>query len=176
LHPVHRLLSNERTMIAYMERTRSYYGTLGYPPYEWARFEDVPFTALTKPLANSRLALITTAAPMREGLGDQGPGAPYNATAKFFEVCTVAAEPVPDLRISHLGYDRRHTSALDPNTWLPIPALNKAVATGLLGSLASEIIGVPTNRSQRTTTQRDAPRALAACLEQQADIALLVPS
>lgn len=163
-------------MIAYMERTRTYYGTLGYPAYEWARFEEVPFTPLPKPLADSRLALITTAAPKQEAVCDQGPGAAYNAAAKFFQVYTVPAEPVPDLRIAHLGYDRRHTTAQDPNTWLPVDALNAAVASGRLGSLASAIIGVPTNRSQRVTMQVDAPRALASCLEQQADIALLVPS
>jgi len=72
-------------MIPYLERTRTYYGTLGYPAYEWAHFADIPFTAVDKPLAVSRIALITTAAPNREELGDQGPGAPYNAAAKFFE-------------------------------------------------------------------------------------------
>ena len=35
--------------IAYIDRTRAYYLALGYDnPYRWARFEDVPFTRLTK--------------------------------------------------------------------------------------------------------------------------------
>ena len=50
------------------------------------------------------------------------------------------------------------------------------VAAGRIGSLAEEIIGVPTNRSQRVTTEQDAPQALAACVRLNADIALLVPS
>lgn len=169
-------LSSERAMIPYLERTRAYYGTLGYPAYEWAHFSDIPFTAVDKPLAESRIALITTAAPNRVELGDQGPGAPYNAAAKFFEVYTKPVPPVPDLRISHLGYDRRHSTAADPNTWLPVERLREAAAAGRIGSLAEEIIGVPTNRSQRLTTEQDAPQALAASVRLNADIALLVPS
>ena len=117
-------------MIPYIERTRTYYGTLGYPAYQWAEFDDVPFTPLNRPVAESRLALITTAAPYREELGDQGPGAAYNASAKFFTVYTTPVNPPPNLRISHLGYDRRHTSAADINTWLPVARLNEAVVVG----------------------------------------------
>ena len=73
-------------MIPYIERTRTYYSTLGYPAYHWAQYDDVPFAPLRKPLAESRLALITTAAPIQAELADQGPGAAYNAAAKFFQV------------------------------------------------------------------------------------------
>ena len=50
--------------IPYIHRISSYYQTLGYgKPYEWARYADVPFTPLEKPLNQSRVALVTTAAP-----------------------------------------------------------------------------------------------------------------
>jgi hypothetical protein len=68
--------------IRYIERTRDYYAALGYPPYEWAHYSDVPFQPLRKPLSECRVALITTAAPFMPDKGDQGPGAPYNAGAK----------------------------------------------------------------------------------------------
>lgn len=163
-------------MIPYIERTRTYYSTLGYPAYHWAEFEDVPFTPLARPVRESRLVLITTAAPFRPELGDQGPGAAYNASAKFFTVYTENLVPTPNLRISHLGYDRKHTTAADPNTWLPIARLTEAVAAGALGELAPRLVGVPTNRSQRVTSEQDAPAALDACRQLAADIALLVPS
>ncbi len=162
--------------VPYIERTRSYYSTLGYPAYEWASFDDVPLSAMKKPLSDSRLALITTAAPYREELGDQGPGAAYNAAAKFFEVYTADLDPPPDLRISHLGYDRKHSSAEDPKSWLPVLRLQEAVADARLGSLTEQLIGVPTNRSQRVTLEQDAENALSACIDLRADIALLVPS
>jgi len=163
-------------MIRYMERTRTYYGTLGYPAYAWSCNDEVPFTRPARPLSESRLALITTAAPYRRELGDQGPGAAYNADAKFFKVYTLPATPAPDLRISHLGYDRKHSSAEDPNTWLPVARLEEAVSDGVIGSLAEEIIAVPTNRSQRVTSEIDAADALDHCQRLDVDVALLVPS
>lgn len=162
--------------VPYVERTRTYYSTLGYPAYDWAEFDDVPFASLHKPVNQSRLALITTAAPYRKDLADQGPGAAYNASAKFFKVYCANVSPVPNLRISHLGYDRKHSTAEDPNSWLPVTRLQEAVADGHLGALAEQLIGVPTNRSQRVTSEQDAEDALTACIDQRADIALLVPS
>ncbi len=170
-------MSNPATAaVPYMQRTRTYYATLGYPPYEWAHFDDVPFTPLDKPLADSTLALVTTAAPFRPELGDQGPGAPYNAGAKFFRVYTLEISPTPDLRISHLGYDRANTTAEDPNTWLPVDRLRETEAHGQIGRLAERLVGVPTNRSQRVTLEQDAVDALDACRSLGADVALLVPT
>lgn len=163
-------------MIRYMQRTRDYYAAQGYAPYHWAHNEQTAFTPLSRPLAESRLALLTTAAPHRPELGDQGPGAAYNAAAKFYEVYTLPTDPVPDLRISHIGYDRVHCKAEDPRTWLPIEALNQAAEDGLIGTLCEQLIGIPTNRSQRTTSEQDAVAALAAVKAQQADVALLVPT
>ncbi len=163
-------------MIEYMARTRAYYGAQGYAPYEWAHNETVPFTALTKALNESTVALITTAAPHRAELGDQGPGAAYNAAAKFYEVFAAPVAPPPDLRISHIGYDRVHCKAEDPRTWLPVDALQAAADSGRIGGLAPELIGVPTNRSQRRTLENDAPDALAHCERLRADVALLVPT
>ena len=128
------------------------------------------------PLNESRLALITTAAPYRHDLEDQGPGASYNAAAKFFDVFTTPVSPTPDLRISHIGYDRKHCKADDPNTWLPIAALKSAAQANVIGELAEKLIGVPTNRSQRVTIEKDAEETLTACKNLEADVALLVPT
>jgi D-proline reductase (dithiol) PrdB len=163
-------------MIAYMERTQTYYASMGYPPYQWAHHDDVPFTAFAADINEATLALITTAAPYQPDLEDQGPGATYNAAAKFFEVYTDPVSPRPDLRISHLGYDRKHTSAEDPATFLPVDQLEQAVTQRRLGGLAAQLIGVPTNRSQRVTLEQDAPNALAAFRALNADVALFVPS
>src|SRR5881628_3515422 len=149
--------------IPYMQRTRDYYLRLGYGAYRWAHFAEVPFTPPLEPLAQSRLALITTAAP-------------YHAAAKFYKVYSEASDTVPDLRISHVGYDRVHTKAEDPNTWLPLAQLQKAVKSGRLGALTPRFHGAPTNRSQRVTLETDAPELLRRCRDDGADVALLVPS
>jgi D-proline reductase (dithiol) PrdB len=75
------------TPVPYMERTRTYYQALGYgAPYEWAHFADVPFQPLPKPLPQCRVALITTAAPLRPEAGDQGPGGTEKEQAQGFPV------------------------------------------------------------------------------------------
>jgi D-proline reductase (dithiol) PrdB len=162
--------------IPYMQRTRDYYLALGFPAYRWAHFADTPFTPLQKPLAQARVALITTAAPYQPGVGDQGPGAPYNAAAKFYKVYSDGTETVPDLRISHVGYDRLHTTAEDSNTWLPLTQLQHAVKAGRIGALTTRFHGAPTNRSQRVTIETDAPELLRRCREDGADVAVLVPT
>jgi D-proline reductase (dithiol) PrdB len=162
--------------IPYMQRTRDYYVALGYGnPYRWAHFVDVPFTPLGTPLSRARVALITTAAPYQPEAGDQGPGAPYNARAKFYQVYSVPTESVPDLRISHVGYDRLHTSAEDINTYFPLARIKEAVAAGRIGALGPRVHGAPTNRSHRET-ETDVAELLRRCREDGVDAAVLVPS
>ncbi|HXU25340.1 MAG TPA: hypothetical protein VN697_15055 [Tepidiformaceae bacterium] len=163
--------------IRYIDRSRAYYLSLGYDnPYRWAHNETAPFAPLGKPLAKSRIALITTAAPFQPEAGDQGPWAPYNADAKFSEVYSLPVDPAPDLRISHVGYDRKHTSAEDSNTYFPLRRMHEAVAAGTVGELNHRFIGVPTLRSQRLTVERDAPKALELLRDDHVDAAILVPN
>lgn len=165
--------------VRYIDRTRAWYGALGYDPYRWPCYTDVPFQPLTRPLAQSTVALITTAAPHRPELGDQGPGAAYNGAAKFFDVYTRPMDPVDDddhdLRISHIGYDRNHSRADDRNTWLPIPRLGEAVDAGRIGGLTERLYAVPTVRRQRSTIEDHAPAVAEMVKEDRADVALLVP-
>jgi hypothetical protein len=161
--------------IRYIDRSRAYYLALGYDnPYRWAHSRDVPFTTLSKPVTRSRVGLITTAAPFKPDAGNQGPWAPYNASAKFTEVYTMPIDSPPDLRIAHLGYDRKHTSAEDINSYFPLQRLKEAAVAGRMGELNSRFYAVPTLRSQRLTTERDAPRILDMCREDGIDAAILV--
>lgn len=162
--------------VPYMERTRRYYAAFGYEPYLWAHYAQVPFQRLTKPLAQSRVVLVTTAAPYQADKGDQGPGAPYNAGAKFYEVYSGDSAQDHDLRISHIAIDRRHTTAEDPNAYFPLPALRQAAAAGRIGRLAPRFHGLPTNRSHRTTLQQDCAELAARCRADGADAAVLVPN
>ena len=46
--------------IPYMQRTRDYYTAIGYTtPYRWAHYADAPFQPLKKPLAQSRVTIVT---------------------------------------------------------------------------------------------------------------------
>lgn len=163
--------------IRYMDRTRHYYETLGFgAPYIWARNDEIPFALLQMPLSEASVAIITTAAPYREGAGDQGPGAPYNAQAKFYEVYGAATDEIPDLRISHVAIDRDNTQADDPNAFFPLARLYEAANAGQIRRVAPNFYGLPTNRSQRTTREVDAAVLLERCRADGVDAALFVPN
>lgn len=161
--------------IRYIDRSRAYYLTLGYNnPYRWARNEDVPFAPMLKPASEARIALVSTAAPYQPDKGDQGPWSAYNADAKFTRVYSMPIEPPPDVRISHVGYDRKHTSAEDINTYFPLERMKEAAAAGRIGHLTERFYAVPTLRSQRLTIERDAPEIVELCREDRIDAAILV--
>jgi D-proline reductase (dithiol) PrdB len=163
--------------IPYLQRIRSYYQALGYgEPYDWAQQADVPFQPLARPLRQCRVALVTTASPYQPGQGDQGPGAPYNAKAKFYSVYSGDSARDHDLRISHVAIDRQHTTAADPGSYFPLPALRACAAAGRIASVAPRFHGAPTNRSQRVTLEVDGPEIVARCLADGVDAAVLVPN
>jgi hypothetical protein len=161
--------------LPYLRRISTYYQALGYgQPYAWAHQAVVPFQRLRQPLAQARIALITTAAPYQPEQGDQGPGAPYNAGAKFYRVYSGDTATEPDLRISHVAIDRQHTTAADIGSYFPLAALRRAVAAGRIAGLTTRFHGAPTNRSQRATLEVDAPEIVARCRADGAHAALLV--
>ena len=163
--------------IPYMARTREYYQAIGYTtPYRWAHYVDAPFHPLRKPLRQSRVTIVTTAAPFDAAKGDQGPGAKYNGSAKFYQVYDGDTLKTHDLRISHIAYDRVHTSADDSGTWFPLPQLQRLANERRIGEIAPRFFGAPTNRSHRVTLETDAPEILARCRADNVDAAVLVPN
>jgi D-proline reductase (dithiol) PrdB len=169
--------ADDDTPIPYMARTREYYQAIGYTvPYRWAHFVEAPFQPLRQPLNRSRVAIVTTAAPFDPAKGDQGPGAKYNGGAKFYSVYDGDSSKTHDLRISHIAYDRVHTSADDSGTWFPLPQLQRLAREGRIGEFAPRFFGAPTNRSHRVTLETDAPEILARCRADKVDAAVLVPN
>lgn len=163
--------------LQYIRRTRDYYEKLGYKkPYRWAEYDTVPFTILNKPLSECTVGIVTTAAPYDPEKGDQGPHAPYNAKAKFFDVYEGSTDDMPDLRISHVAYDRDHTFADDIGAYFPLNALRYCKQQNAIGELSQRFYGLPTNRSIRTTIETDCQILLKLCQKDSTDIALLIPN
>jgi hypothetical protein len=163
--------------IRYIERTRNYYLGLGYDnPYVWAHYIKVPFTRLQKPLSQSVLGLITTAVQFDPSKGDQGPGAPYNAAAKFYEPYKTPINQKQDLRIAHLGIDRKNANMEESACWFPLAAARRVVEMGRLQMVSPNFYGVPTNRSQRHTLETDALIILKMLRADNVDVAILIPN
>jgi hypothetical protein len=162
------------TYVRYIDKTRDYYLREGYDkPYRWAHFEDAPFTALKKPLADSRLALISTSEIARRSDADQR--TPLEK-GELGNVYTIPSDtPLADLYSHSLSFDKHATSLDDVNAFFPITPLQEKVAEGRIGSLAPNAIALFNAYSQRRTREVDAPEVLALCRADAVDVALLVP-
>ena len=156
-------MADPNVPIKYMDRTRHYYRALGYTrDYIWATFDDVPFSELTKPLSESRIALVTTASPI-----------------DFDGVKRVWSDPIspppPKLFTDNVAWDKESTHTNDRASFLPIEAATELASEGLFGGLTARFHGVPTEYSQRKTRTEDAPQILARVREDGADAAVLCP-
>ena len=158
--------------VRYIDRVREYYLPQYNNPYKWAHFEDVPFTPLKKPLAQSRVVLISTSeitargAEREAGEDRQSGGGVY----------TIAADiPVEQLYSPTHSYDKHATTLEDVGAFYPTTGLHEAVKTGRIGSLTKRFHGVYNAYSQRHTRERDLPEVLKRCREDGADVAVLTP-
>jgi hypothetical protein len=160
-----------RTFVSYIDRTREYYAAQGYErPYAWARYAEVPFAALAKPLAESRVAVVTTASAF------VGQEAKEGVLRGSKEVWSGETAQTPErLYTDDLAWDKQTTHTDDVDSFLPLTHLRAAAKAGRIGSLAPRFHGVPTDYSQRRTLEQDAPEILARCREDDVDVALLVP-
>jgi len=160
--------------VRYIDKTREYYKREGYEkPYRWAHFEDAPFTPLKKPLAESRIVLISTSEIARRTDEDQR--TPLEK-GELGNVYTIPADTPLDQLYSHsLSFDKHATSLDDVNAFFPISRLQEAVAEGRVGSMAKNAIALYNAYSQRRTREVDAPEVLRQCRDDAVDVALLVP-
>ena len=160
-----------RTFISYIDRTRELYLAQGYGnPYQWAYFDEVPFTPLPVALSECRLTLITTASPLREESISEG-GLPMPKEVSSGST----ASPPERLYTEDLAWDKETTHTDDLDSFFPIHRLQELADSGRIGSLAARYHGAPTEYSQRRTMERDAPEILRRCREDGVEAALLVP-
>ena len=151
--------------VPYMQRTREYYIAQGYEEsYRWAHHDQTPFTKLNKPLKESRIGLITTAMP------DTKSG------RELRDVYSTPVSPIPDtMYTEELSWHKAVTHTRDVASFLPISQLNKLSEEEIIKGLASRFHSLPTDYSQRNTKEKDAPEILKRLLEDETDIAILVP-
>jgi hypothetical protein len=158
-----------RTHVSYIDRTRAYYAALGYPtPYQYARHDDVPFAPLRKPLAASRIALVTTAGPWHED-----PSRRPRPFERRHVWAGSSAEPPQRLYTENLAWDKESTHTRDVQTFLPLGHLQSWADAGRIGGVGRRYYGVPTEYSQSRTSLEDAPAIAAMCREDEVDAVLL---
>jgi hypothetical protein len=158
-----------RIFVSYIDKSREYYLAQDYGnPYKWAYHRDTPFEPLRKPLAESRVALITTAS-----LQPNDPDPDPSTLPR--DVFSAPSDPPPaSLYTVNRSWDKEATHTNDLDSFFPIHRLQEAAAAGRIGSVSPRFYGLPTEYSQRKTNEVDAPEVLRLCREDGVDAALLV--
>ncbi|MCP5179767.1 MAG: hypothetical protein H6993_07765 [Pseudomonadales bacterium] len=159
-----------REPVDYIERTRSQYDALGYPPYTWVRNEEAPpFAPLTKPLSRSKVGLICSGGIYRVG------------QIAFHYKDDISYRRIPmrtprrDLRVTHFAYDLRDARQ-DPAVVFPAATLAALADAGAIGGTADNAYafmgGIYSSRKVKDVL---APRLVAECVRDEVDVAVLVP-
>ena len=136
------------TYVRYIDKTRTYYASIGYEKsYEWAHFDDVPFTSLNRPLSECRVALISTSDIAIRSEDDES-----NPHEQFLvgSVYSFPSDtPVADLYSPQEHYDVNATHLDDVNSFFPITRLHELSKLGRCADIAPRAHGVYTAYSQR---------------------------
>lgn len=151
--------------VGYMIKTRDYYRAQGYETdYQWAHNDHTPFTSPAKILSESRVSIVTTAMP------DTVLGREKR------QVYVNPSFPVPEsMYTEELSWHKNMTHTRDVASFLPLAQLRILAEENFIGSIAEHYSSVPTEYSQQNTIENDAPQILRQCLNDQVDLAILVP-
>ena len=151
--------------IGYMQRTRDYYRAQGFSKdYVWAHYDEIPFSKLPRQLDESTVTIVTTAVVEPEVPKLMRAAASY------------AFDQVPEkFDTSELAWDKDTTHTRDRQSYFPLEILQDLTRERRIKGLAERFHFVPTDYSQSNTLEKDAPRILQACQEDQVDLAILIP-
>ena len=142
--------------------------------YPWRRIDPVPWTPLRQPLANSRLALVSSAGFVMPG--DE----PFDTSRRggdpSFREIPADADP-SSMVDSHRSQTFDHAGMQrDANLAFPLDRARELVASGRIASLAPlhlSFMGGITAPGR--LTKQTAPAAVSRLVADGADVALLVP-
>ena len=142
--------------------------------YRWRRIDPVPWTPLPKPLAECRLALVTSAAlvlPDQEPFDDEVRG----GDTSFREIPGDA--DVATLIETHRSQSFDHAGVVrDPNVAFPLDRARELAAAGRIGAVNRRHLSCMGSITAPGRLIRDtAPAAARLLVEDGVDVALLVP-
>lgn len=142
--------------------------------YKWRRIDPVPWTSPQKPLAESRLGIVSSA-------GLSAPGQePFNTRQKggdpTFREIPAGIDPATLIE-NHRSRSWDHRGVeLDKNLAFPIQRARELVESGRIGSLPARHVSVMGSLTAPGRFVRDhVPRIAEVVAREEVDIALLVP-
>lgn len=141
---------------------------LNFPVFE---AEDAPFTPPRRPLAEARVALVTTAGVHLRG------DRPFASSDQTFRVIP-SSSPAMAIVQSHssIGFDRT-AFMRDVNVSFPIDRLRELRDRGEIGSLAEDFYSfMGGSRAPRTMQRETGPEVARRLLAEGVDVVLLTPT
>ena len=159
--------------IRYVDALTEKYRALGFPPYEWSRYDDAPFTPLWAPLRDCTVSLLTSGGVSRRCMPAFNPDARND-----LRVDSIAPDsPSDDFQIHDNYYDHADADR-DLNCIFPIDRLRELAVAGEIGAVAPRLWSGFMGRiyRRRAVLEEKAP-ALAEALKQDGvDILVAVPA
>lgn len=142
--------------------------------YPWRRIDPVPWSPLRRPLAESRIGVVTTAGLVAPG---DNPFDPTVLGGDYTFRILRGDMRLPLLVETHRSKLWDHSGfARDPNVVLPLDRLREMVAAGRLGTLNGRHLSfMGSLTAPGRLIARSAPEAAELFVADQVDVALLVP-
>ncbi|HZO82138.1 MAG TPA: glycine/sarcosine/betaine reductase selenoprotein B family protein [Candidatus Binataceae bacterium] len=159
--------------IAYVTRLNEHYRSQGFPPYKWSVYENAPLTALSKPLAQCRVALLTS------GGVSYRDAQPFNPQARNdLRVDAIASGTRPAMLVINDDYYSHRDADRDVNCIFPIDPLRELVAEGVVGAVADNHYSGFMGRiyTRDAVINRAAPALAHRLRAELVDAAVLVPA
>lgn len=172
--------------VHYRWQVHAYRGHLGDPANFAHRHEDTPWAPMTKPLSESRVALITSSGHFVDG-DDPKPLGIENMTQDEAEdrIMETIKEPpslsvIPSdtpfeqIRVRHGGYPVEG-AAVDPQVVLPLRIMESLAADGVIGEFADTSYSFVGAAAQGPIKKRIGPEWADMLKAAEIDAVLLVP-
>jgi D-proline reductase (dithiol) PrdB len=159
--------------IAYVKRLNAHYQSQGFAPYKWSVYDSAPLTALAKPLAQCRVALLTS------GGVSHRDARPFNPQARNdLRLDVITSDTQPQLLVINDDYYSHRDADRDVNCIFPIDCLRALAAEGIIGAVArNHYSGFMGRIYVRDAVLNEAAPALARRLHaEEVDAAALVPA
>ncbi|MDH3678643.1 MAG: glycine/sarcosine/betaine reductase selenoprotein B family protein [Acidimicrobiia bacterium] len=159
--------------VRYVDRLNARYAAQGFPPYRWTVNEEAPLTPLSKPLADSRVTLLTSGGVSRACDAAWDPDARND-----FRLDEIPADTAASAFQVHDSYYDVTAARDDINCVFPVDRLNELATEGVVGAIAPRLWSGFMGRIYKRTQLRDviAPAWAEELRLDDVDLAILVPA
>jgi len=159
--------------VRYVDRLNARYARQGFPPYRWTVNDDAPLTALSKPVEESRVTLLTSGGVSRTC------DAAWNPDARNdFRLDEIPADSPAAAFQVHDSYYEVDSARDDINCVFPVERLHALAADHTIGAVAPRLwSGFMGRIYKRSQLQAEVAPAWAEELRlDDVDLAILVPA